>query len=102
MCGGELNIEIGNCAVCSEVLNCDFVVKSVLNVSLPYMQLLEHTKYAVQSSGCERKKETEFQQMVTRSLPETGLHFALFTVRCTSFPVPLNYGAVRVRCCDVV
>jgi hypothetical protein len=40
--------------------------------------------------------------MVTRILPETGLQFALFTVRCTSFPVPLNYGVVRVRCSDVV
>jgi hypothetical protein len=56
------------------------------------MQLLGRTKYVVQYSGFKGKKDKEmdFQQVVTRILPESGLHFDLFTVHCISFPVPVN------------
>ena len=65
---------------------------SALNFSLAYMQLLERTKYVVQYSGLKGKidKETNFPQVVTRMLPESGLHFDLFTVHCKSFPVRVN------------
>jgi hypothetical protein len=64
---------------------------SVINFCLSFMQLLEHTKYVVQYSGFKDIMiETDFPQVLTRILPETGLQFDLFTVHCTSFPVPVN------------
>ena len=65
---------------------------SALNFYTAYMQLLEHTKYVVQYSGLkgEKDKETNFPQVVTRKLPECGLHFDLFTVHCKSFPLRVN------------
>jgi hypothetical protein len=65
---------------------------SVLNFCLAFMHLLENTKYVVEYSGFKDKKDkgTDFPQVVTRILPESCLHFDLFTVDCTSFPVPVN------------
>jgi hypothetical protein len=56
------------------------------------MQLLEHPKNVVQYSGFkdEKDKDTDFPQVVTRILPETGLHFDLFTVHCTCCSVSVN------------
>jgi hypothetical protein len=65
---------------------------SVLNFGLPYVQLLVHNKYVVQYSGYNGKndKEMDLPKLMTRILPETGLHFDLFTVHCTRFPIPGN------------
>jgi hypothetical protein len=60
---------------------------SVLNFCLAYMQLLEHTNYVVQYSDFKGKKDRDrFSTSGDRILPETGLHFDLFT----SFPLPVN------------
>jgi len=51
------------------------------------MQLLEHTNYVVQYSDFKGKKDRDgFSTSGDRILPETGLHFDLFT----SFPLPVN------------
>jgi len=38
----------------------------------------------------KKDKETNFPQVVTRMLPESGLHFDMFTVHFKSFPVRVN------------
>ena len=68
-CGAQLGVEFNNSSVCSEVLNCNIVFRSVLNFCLAYMQLVEHTNYVVQYPDFKGKKdkETDFPQVVTES-----------------------------------